>query len=281
MKYTFRDYNFSADSIQKRLDTILSEILPHIDRQRALRTILSCIDLTTLEGADTHQKVIDIAKYAIAFKDGKRNIPSTAAVCVYPTLVATAVKTLVHTPLKVASVAGAFPAGQSPLHIKVAEVQYAIEQGANEIDMVISRGTFLEGKYDVVAEEIKAIKQACGEAHLKVIIETGELQSISNIRKASEISILAGADFIKTSTGKIAEAATLPAFLVMIDTIKEYYEATGKMIGMKAAGGISDVGTALKYYAILETVLGSAWMNNTYFRIGASRLANKVYEAIE
>ncbi len=243
--YTFRPYNFSAEDIQQRIDNILDKTLSGIDKAKALRTILSCIDLTTLEGADTH-----------------------------------AAKVLKDTPLHVASVAGAFPAGQSPIEVKVAEVKYAVAQGADEIDMVISRGTFLEGKYEIVADEIKAIKKACGKAHLKVILETGELKTVENIRKASEISILAGADFIKTSTGKIPEAATLPAFMVMIETIKEYYEATGIMIGMKPAGGISDVETALKYYAVLQSVLGEAWMNNTYFRIGASRLADKVFNAI-
>ncbi len=278
--YTFKSYNFSAEDIQQRIDNILDKTLSGIDQAKALRTILSCIDLTTLEGADTHQKVEDMAKKALSFRDDKQEVPTVAAVCVYPPLVATAAKVLKDTSLHVASVAGAFPAGQSPIEVKVAEVKYAVAQGADEIDMVISRGTFLEGKYDIVADEIKAIKKACGKAHLKVILETGELKTVENIRKASEISILAGADFIKTSTGKIPEAATLPAFMVMIDTIKEYYEATGTMIGMKPAGGISDVETALKYYAVLQSVLGEAWMNNTYFRIGASRLADKVFNAI-
>lgn len=276
----FKPYKHSAESIQQRIDDILSQTLPHIDRQKALRTILSCIDLTTLEGADTHAKVEQMAQKALAFKDEARKVPAVAAVCVYPTLVATAAHVLADTPLHVASVAGAFPAGQSPIDIKVAEVRYAVAQGAHEIDMVISRATFLEGQYEVVAEEVRAIKQACGKAHLKVILETGELKTVENIRKASEICILAGADFIKTSTGKIAEAATLPAFLVMIDTIKEYYQATGKMIGIKPAGGISDTETALQYYALLEEVLGEPWLNNTYFRVGASRLADKVLAEI-
>lgn len=190
-------------------------------------------------------------------------------------------KNLKDTNIEVACVAGAFPAGQSPIEIKVAEVEFAVVQGADEIDMVISRGKFLEGKFTEVADEIKAIKKACGDAHLKVILETGELKTVDNIRKASEIAINAGADFIKTSTGKIQPAATLEAIMVMADTVKEYFEATGKKIGLKPAGGISDCKTALDFYQVIKQTLGPQWLNNQLFRIGASRLTDDVIERLK
>ena len=178
--------------------------------------------------------------------------------------------------MRVACVAGAFPAGQSPIEIKIAEVAYAVAQGADEIDMVISRGKFLEGDYRTVYNEIAAIKAACGTAHLKVILETGELLTADNIYKASQIAIAAGADFIKTSTGKIKVNATPESFLVMLDAIKDFYGKTGKMIGIKPAGGIADAPTAIQFLKILENVLGEKWLTNEYFRIGASRLSDKI-----
>ncbi len=185
------------------------------------------------------------------------------------------------TTVEVASVAAAFPSGQLPIDLKVAEVKYAVAEGADEIDIVISRGKLLENKYEEVYDEIFALKEACGNAHLKVILETGELETTSKIRKASEISIKAGADFLKTSTGKIKPAATPEAFLHMLDTIKEYHEKTGKKIGIKAAGGISEPDDALVYYNLVKNVLGKDWLNKKLFRIGASRLANKLVEEIK
>ena len=198
----------------------------------------------------------------------------------YPPFVAQAKALLRGTGIQVASVAGAFPAGQSPLDLKVAEVKYAVAAGADEIDMVISRGKFLEGNYQEVYDEIVAIKQACGQALLKVILETGELKTADNIYAASMIAMEAGADFIKTSTGKIALNATPESFLIMLDAIADFYKQNEKMVGMKPAGGISDAEISLIYVKILENVLGEKWLNKQYFRIGASRLAKKIIEKL-
>ncbi len=278
MKYN--DYQIDEKEIDSRLKQILKQDFESLDRKDALRIILNVIDLTTLEGSDTNQKIKDMCYQAKRYKVNGPDIPNVAAVCFYPPFAALAKEQLKDTGINVACVAGAFPSGQAPLDARVAEVRYAAENGADEIDMVISRGKFLEGDFDYVYNEVKVIKEACGKAHLKVILETGELQSLSNIRKASDIAIAAGADFIKTSTGKIPKAATLEAFIVMLDAIKEHYDKTGLMIGIKPAGGIRDAEEALKYLLVLEKVLGEKWMNNTWFRIGASSLANNVLEAI-
>ncbi len=182
--------------------------------------------------------------------------------------------------LKTACVAGSFPSGLSPLDLREKEVEFAVKMGADEIDMVISRGKLIEGDESFVAEEVKRLKLACGDAHLKVILETGELKTVSLIRKASEIAISSGADFLKTSTGKINPAATHDAFLIMLDTIKEFYDNTGIKIGIKAAGGISTPDEAIGYYQLVHNVLGQEWLNNDYFRIGASKLADNVYNEI-
>jgi len=207
--------------------------------------------------------------------------PNVAAVCVYPTLVRVARQTLEGSGVKVAAVAGAFPAGQSPIKIKVDEVKYTVDEGADEIDMVISRGKFLEGEYNLVYDEIAAILEACGTAHLKVILETGELLTPTNIRRASEIALDAGAHFIKTSTGKIQPAATLEAMTVMLEAIKDHYNKTGKMAGIKPAGGIADPETAIRYFALTHQILGSKWMNNQWLRFGASRLTDGLVEAVK
>lgn len=277
----FKHYVYTSEEVQKRIQSLINKGKQGLDEQKAYRQILSFIDLTTLEGADTDEKAANIAKQACQYADSQKNIPNVAAVCVYPTLVKVVKDHLTDKNIRVASVAGAFPAGQSPIEIKVAEVKYAIEQGADDIDMVLSRGKFLEGKHEEVQDEVSAIKAACGKAHLKVILETGELKTVENIRKASELSILGGGDFIKTSTGKIPVAATLEAMLIMLDTIKEYHEITGEKIGIKPAGGISDPDVAIDYYLLVKEVLGEEWLNNKLFRIGASRLANKVYDLIK
>lgn len=277
----FNHYAYTSEEVHNRVQTILKKGKKNFEEQKAYRDLLSFIDLTTLEGADTDEKAANLAKQACNYADESKSIPNVAAVCVYPTLVKVVKNNLTDSNIGVASVAGAFPAGQSPIEIKVAEVKYAIEQGADDIDMVISRGKFLEGKFKEVQEEVSAIKAACGQAHLKVILETGELKTVENIRKASELSILGGGDFIKTSTGKIPIAATLEAMLVMLDTIKEYYELTGKKIGIKPAGGISEPAVAIDYYLLVKEVLGEEWLNNKLFRIGASRLANKVFDLIK
>lgn len=276
----FNDYNISDIEVKDRLDQILKQDFENLTRKDALRIILNSIDLTTLEGSDTNKKVKEICHQARRFKVNGPDIPNVAAVCFYPPFAALAKSQLKETGIQVACVAGAFPSGQAPLDVRIAEVKYAVMEGADEIDMVISRGKFLEGDFQYVYDEVKAIKEACGAAHLKVILETGELQSLSNIRKASDIAIAAGADFIKTSTGKIPVAATLEAFIVMLDAIKEHHDKTGQMIGIKPAGGIREADEALKYLLVLEKVLGKEWMNNTWFRIGASSLANHVLTAL-
>lgn len=277
----FNTYSYTSEEIQERIQSILQKGKQGLDEQKAYRQILSFIDLTTLEGADTNEKAANLAKQACNYANAEKQIPNVAAVCVYPTLVKVVKENLSDKNIGVASVAGAFPAGMSPIEIKVAEVKYAVGEGADDIDMVLSRGKFLEGKLEEVQEEVKSIKEACGTAHLKVILETGELKSVENIRKASELSILGGGDFIKTSTGKIPVAATVEAMLVMLDTIKEYYEKTGKKIGIKPAGGISEPEVAIDYYLLVKEVLGEEWLNNQLFRIGASRLANKVFDLIK
>lgn len=277
MAYTTpKPYPYTDEQIQARLAEYQNGELRYFDFPKAYRFILGVIDLTTLEGSDNAARVQQLCEKAMAFRDDANGIPATAAVCVYPPFAAQAKAILKDTDIHVACVAGAFPAGQSPIEIKMAEVAYAVAQGADEIDMVISRGKFLEGDYQTVYDEIAAIKAACGHAHLKVILETGELGSADNIYKASQIAIAAGADFIKTSTGKIKVNATPESFLVMLDAIRDHYEATGKMVGMKPAGGIADAPTAIAFLKILENVLGEKWLTNRYFRIGASRLADKI-----
>lgn len=277
----FNKYSeIKKSEIQNLIKNIINNWKEKINKHEAYKKILSLIDLTTLEGSDTEKKIISLCNKAKGYKLKGKGIPNVAAVCVYPPFVKIAKKNLEDTGIKVASVAGAFPSGQSPLFVKIEEVKYAINEGADEIDMVISRGKFLEGNYQEVFDEISAIKDVCGDKHLKVILETGELESLKNIRKASEIAINAGADFIKTSTGKISPAATEPAFIVMLDTIKEYYEKTEKMIGVKPAGGISEPWQALNYLVLVKDILGDKWLNKNYFRIGASRLADKILTEI-
>ncbi len=277
--YTFKSYTENTQTLKQRLEHILTNIST-LDRQKVFRQILSFIDLTTLSGDDTDEKVIKLCEQAIATKSKTKNTSSVAAICVYPVFAELVSQQLKGTGIKTACVAGAFPSGQSPLGLRVEEVAYAVQFGANEIDMVISRGKLIEGNEDYVSQEVEAIKTACGDAHLKVILETGELKSVELIRKASELAILGGADFIKTSTGKIQPAATPEAFLVMLDTIKEYFDATGIKIGIKPAGGISTPEESLVYYALVHYVLGEDWLNNSLFRIGASRLTTQIFNEI-
>jgi len=267
-------YPCSLSEVQTRIEKIKNESLENfLDEKEAVRFALNCIDLTTLEGNDDTRKIKLLCENAIFYQ--------TAAVCVYPVFVKQAKQLLKETPIKVASVAGAFPAGQSPIEIKVAEVKYAVEQGADEIDMVISRGLFLEEEYQKVFDEIVAIKQICRNAHLKVILETGELIEPNLIYRASLLAMQAGADFIKTSTGKIAINATPESFLVMLDAISQFYKETKKRIGIKPAGGITDVMTTLVYVKLLEKTLGINWLSNTFFRIGASRLTSHLYDFLK
>ncbi len=247
----------------------------------ALKMVLSMIDLTTLEGQDTPGKVRQLCQKAIHLHDALPGLPHVAAVCVYPTMVGVAKQALGDHDIKVASVATAFPSGMAPRKIKLEETRIAVEEGADEIDMVISRGAFLQGEYGYVFDEIAAIKEACGDAHLKVILETGELGTYDRVRRASVLAMHAGADFIKTSTGKIQPAATLPVTLVMLQAIRDYYYETDRMVGMKPAGGISNAKLAVHYLVMLRETLGTAWMTPEWFRFGASSLANDVLMQIQ
>jgi len=268
--------SYDTVGVLERVDRFCTRSIKTASKVEGLKLALSMIDLTTLEGKDTPGKVRQLCYKALHLHEHLDNIPNVAAVCVYPTYVKIAKNELKGSGIQVASVATAFPSGQSNLSTKIMDTQFAVEQGADEIDMVISRGEFLAGQYNFVFDEIAAIKEACGKAHLKVILETGELDTLDNVRKASEIAMYAGADFIKTSTGKIQPAATMPVTYVMLDAIKDFYLKTGKIIGMKPAGGISTSKIALQYLVMLNEVLGDKWMNNTYFRFGASSLANDI-----
>lgn len=245
-------------------------------KREALRLAVSMMDLTTLEGADTKGKVSQLCRKARQPMTSRYGCPPCAAVCVYPNLVAHAVSELEGSGLAVASVATGFPSGQYPLAIRLADVRDAVGAGASEIDMVISRGAFLEGDFARVSDEIAAVKEACGEAHLKVIFETGELQTYDNVRFVSQLAIEAGADFIKTSTGKVAPAATLPVTLVMVETVRDHFLATGKYIGVKPAGGIRTAKEALQYLVMVKETAGDAWLSPGLFRFGASSLLGDV-----
>ena len=262
--------------IEDRVARVTARSIKNEAKLLGLNLALSMIDLTTLEGLDTENKVRQMCYKARHLHDEYAGLPTVAAVCVYPNFVKTAVKELKGSGVKVASVATAFPSGHSSLAIKLEDTKIAIENGADEVDMVISRGRFHKGDYNFVFDEIAQIKSICGKARLKVILETGELGNYDKVRKASDIAIYAGADFIKTSTGKIQPAATLPVTLVMLEAIKDYYYKTGTMIGMKPAGGISNAKLALHYLIMLKETLGNKWLSNQWFRFGASSLANDI-----
>ena len=244
----------------------------------AIDLAISMIDLTTLEGADTHGKVRALCAKAMRPDPTDATVPATAAVCVYNDLVGVAKEALGGSGVRVAAVATAFPSGRASLAVKLADSRDAVVQGADEVDMVIDRGAFLSGRYLEVFEEIAAVKQVCTEdgasAHLKVILETGELQTYDNVRRASWLAMLAGADFIKTSTGKISPAATLPVTLVMLEACRDWREATGAMVGMKPAGGIRTTKDAMKYLVLVNETLGDDWLTPQWFRLGASSLLN-------
>ena len=241
-----------------------------------LKMIVSMMDLTTLEGKDTPGKVAYLCRKAIQPAEPRFGVPSCAAVCIYPNLVRAAKTFVGNSGVKVAAVATAFPSGAMPLRVKLADVRAAVGEGADEIDMVIDRGAFHAGEFAQVADEIAAVKEACGDAHLKVILETGELVTYDNVRFASDIAMNAGADFIKTSTGKVQPAATLPVTLIMLEAIRDFFFATGRRIGMKPAGGIRTAKEALAYLVMLSETLGDDWLTPDLFRFGASTLANDV-----
>ena len=265
-----------AVGIQERVTRICTRSIKRESKLQALDLALRMMDLTTLEGSDSDGKVRQLCNKALRPYTELPNIPSVAAVCVYPNRVALAKNILKNSSISVASVATAFPSGMSSLQIKLDDVEYAVSEGADEIDMVISRGAFLSGEYTKVYDEIAQIKQACGSAHLKVILETGELGSLENIRMASDLAMKAGADFIKTSTGKISPAASMPVVLVMLQAIRDNYNSTGVKVGMKPAGGIRSSKQAIQYLVMVKETLGIDWLNPSLFRFGASSLANDV-----
>lgn len=262
--------------IEERASRFTKRSIKNETKENGLLLALNMIDLTTLEGKDTEGKVKQMCYKARHLHDAYPGLPTVAAVCVYPSMVNTAKKAVGDSGIKVASVSTAFPSGQAPLEVKITDTKFAVAQGADEVDMVISRGKFLEGEYNFVFDEIAAIKEACGPARLKVILETGELITFDKVRKASDIAMHAGADFIKTSTGKVPSAANMPVTLVMLNAIKDFYYKTGRMVGMKPAGGISKAKLALHYLVMLNETLGEDWMNNHWFRFGASSLANDI-----
>ncbi len=262
--------------VEERASRFTKRSIKKETKLNGLKLVLNMIDLTTLEGKDTDGKVKQLCYKAQHLHDAYPGLPTVAAICVYPSMVKVAKKALGDSGVKVASVATAFPSGQAPRDVKIRDTKYAVAQGADEVDMVISRGKFHEGEYNFVFDEIAAVKEACGPARLKVILETGELGTFDKVRRASDIAMHAGADFIKTSTGKISPAATMPVTLVMLEAIRDFYYSTGKMIGMKPAGGISKSKLALHYLVMVKEVLGEDWLNNHWFRFGASSLANDV-----
>jgi deoxyribose-phosphate aldolase len=247
----------------------------------ALDLAVRCCDLTTLEGSDTPGKVRQLAAKARRPAPTDASVPPVAALCIYPSLVPHAVKALQGSPVRVASVATAFPSGQAPLDVRLEEVAWAVGQGADEVDVVISRNAFLAGDYEVVFEEVVRSKEAAGGAHVKAILETGELGSYDAVRRASLVAMAAGADFIKTSTGKIGTSATLPTALVMAEAIRDYADFTGRAVGLKVAGGIRSAKDAIRYLVIVNETLGEEWLDPQRFRIGASTLLNDLLMQID
>lgn len=291
------NFNLSVDEIgaKERAAMLASRSIKTDSKLWALKTAISMIDLTTLEGKDSEGKVHAMCQKAIHPKPGDSSIPHVAAVCVYPNLIKFAKDAVGNSGVKVASVATAFPSGQYPLKLKLEDVRRCVADGADEIDMVISRGEFLSGDYEFVFDEIQKIKEACTESaqnysdkhkvnhevHLKVILETGELETFDNVRKASIIAMMAGGDFIKTSTGKVQPAATLPVTLVMLEAIRDYYNETGVRVGMKPAGGIRTAKDAIAYLVLVKETLGDAWLTPDLYRLGASSVLNDILMQID
>jgi deoxyribose-phosphate aldolase len=263
-----------AVSLEGRAAELAKRSIKRESKLFALELAIRMIDLTTLEGADTPGKVRALSTKAMHPDPADGQVPSVAAVCVYPSLVGVARRTVRGSDVRVASVATAFPSGQASLEVKLADVRSAVEAGADEVDMVIDRGAFLSGRIAQVYDEVVAVKDACGDTHLKVILETGELGTYDAVRRASLVAIAGGADFIKTSTGKIAPAATLPVTLCMLEVIRDVYDETGLAIGMKPAGGIRTAKQAIQYLCLVHETLGVDWLTPERFRLGASSLLN-------
>jgi deoxyribose-phosphate aldolase len=263
-------------AVEERAASLARRSIKRDAKLFALDLAVRMMDLTTLEGQDTPGKIAALASKAIRPDPADATVPSVAALCVYPNLVPTAVEKVAGSSVKVASVATAFPSGQAPTHLKVAEVLEVVEVGADEVDMVIDRGAFLSGRYAKVYDEIVQVKEAAGAAHLKVILEVGELGTYDNVRRASLLAMAAGADFIKTSTGKLPQAATLPVTLVMLEAIRDVHHETGRKVGMKPAGGIRQSKQAVQYLVQLHETLGAEWLTPDLYRLGASTLLNDV-----
>ena len=263
-------------ALEERAGALAKRSIKREAKVFALELAVRVTDLTTLEGADTPGKVAALASKAVRPDPSDASVPSVAALCVYPNLVPTAVERLRDSGVKVASVATAFPSGQSPLETKLDEVRWVVEHGADEVDMVIDRGSFLAGRYAKVYDEIVRVKEASGEAHLKVILETGELGTYDNVRRASLLAIAAGADFIKTSTGKLSSAATLPVALVILEAIRDVYEETGRRVGFKPAGGIRNAKQAVQHLVLVHETVGVDWLTPDLYRFGASSLLNDI-----
>lgn len=273
----------SVDQVmtEQRAQSFATRSLKKAAKVAGLRMVVSMTDLTTLAGADTPDKVRSLCRKGMMPITGAADVPRVAAICVYPTMVRIAKAELGDSGVKVAAVSTYFPSGQAALELRLDETRAVVEAGADEVDMVISRGAFLAGEYARVFDEIAATKEACGPARLKVILETGELGTLDNVRLASELAIQAGGDFIKTSTGKVDPAATMPVTLVMLQAIADHYRRTGRMVGMKPAGGISSAKGALSYLVMVKETVGDAWLDPHWFRFGASSLLNDVLMQLE
>lgn len=279
----FKKYNtnLSDEAVKQDIDKIIAAEFESNNNTDVYKTCLSLIDLTSLNSTDTTAEIVAMTEKVNNFSKAFPHLQNVGAICVSPSLVSTVSQTLLLPEIGIASVAAGFPMSQTFIEVKIAETAMAVMEGATEIDVVISIGKFLEGNFEEVLEELSEIKAACREAHLKVIIESGALQSASNIKKASLLAMAADADFIKTSTGKIPVAATLEATYIMCSAIKEWYEKTGVKVSYKPAGGIVTTVDAVKHYTLVKHILGQEWLNNKNFRIGASRLANNLLTSIE
>jgi len=278
----FEQYNckLNDEVVKQSIESILTNHYPENDNKEVYKQCLNQIDLTSLNGTDTHAEIIAMVEKVNGFKSAFPHLPNVGAICVYPALIPV-VKEYLKVDIGIASVSAGFPASQTFIEVKVAETAMAVMEGATEIDVVISIGKFLEGNYQEVYEELSELKAACRDAHLKVILETGSLQTASLIKKASILAMASGANFIKTSTGKIPVAATLEATYVMCEAIKEWFDKTGEIVSYKPAGGIVTTEDAVKHYTIVKYILGDSWLNNNMFRFGASRLANNLLTSIE
>lgn len=278
---TLKQYktNLNDADITEKVNEIISKKFDRYNNSEVYKLIYSCIDLTTLNTTDTRETIWNFTE-KVNDMDGSSDVPNVAAICVFP-IFAETVKEALTADVKIAAVAAGFPSSQTFLEVKVAEAALAVANGANEIDIVLNLGFFFEENYEELCEEIDEIKHACRDAHLKVILETGALKTASNIMKASILSLYSGADFLKTSTGKVYEGASLEAAYVMCTAIKEYQAKTGRKVGFKASGGIVTTEEAVKYYTVVKEVLGEEYMTNEFFRIGASRLANNLLDSMK